>query len=1012
MQAFARRTRLARSFRRQPRFEALELRCLLSSYVVNDPGSAGLDPAVGPGMTSSGTITLQSAIDEANLAEDTGGSDKITFAFPMTITTTGFQLLPGVQIDIDGGAPGAVTIRSVSPSSSVGFEVFGTQSVIENLTISGFNVGVEALESEQYIDFDTIVDCGTGVSIEHGNVTVINNFIGTDSLSHQNLGNTTGVSVQIPDGLAQLGDTVQIISNVISGNTEDGIDVKNYPATSVTIRHNWIGTDQSGTANGIGNGVAGASLSSTFIDGGSLVIGRSPDDLSAAASPDPDGNFIAYNGHAAIVTDGHTNATIRANSIYNNGPATLDGYTSAPGIDTGNNGRDVKSGPISSLVGPTPSKLTGDLVTRIVGAFDPGFFGSAAGLSYTIDFYSSPSHSLSDARQGKSFIGSTVATADSTGLATFDYTLRRLIPADASITATATESSGRTSEFQLMITRPVFVLPGIGGVFPIGDYGKWLLKVGYDPELLVADPIAHSYDDLLATLQNLGYKLGQTLFSAVYDWRVDPGPIDGTPDGMLTDLTADSIDADLAAKRYANGVDYLAYWMKKAANAFATDYPQVPLDSVNIIAHSTGGLVARSYIQSRAYAQADNWNVATSKFPAVNQLVLLASPLEGAPKAFNVSNDNWIDNIVYQYVFSSVVDAAWSKLEQGLTITLPNGTLTRSDVLKPDGTLDDIALIRKYIPTIYDLDSVRAFLDPGNGVLTTLNDPSSPYYSFRSQLLLDLNARLFEAYSHEIVNVTTAIFGTGLSTVVSTTQEAPTTAKTVFPFNALRSQAPTKTWFLDNRALAGDGTVPVTSSNPESLSMGQAGVYRAFPLANVEHQSLPSQLLTQKYIGETLGFVITDKEISTSKAASSMIDALTSKDAYIIVFELDPVGALLSDNQGRRLGDTAATGPVKEIPGSAWLGDDTAGLGIAVGESLASATLTLYGAGGPYSVVVRGQNQRRGRVWECAYRHSGIRRVKERTTGCRAGNEQARSHDFAGQGQCESRHNPVDFDCI
>src|SRR5688500_20368484 len=46
--------------------------------------------------------------------------------------------------------------------------------------------------------------------------------------------------------------------------------------------------------------------------------------------------------------------------------------------------------------------------------------------------------------------------------------------------------------------------------------------------------------------------------------------------------------------------DYIGWWMKKVADEWYTATGEV-LDSVDVITHSTGGVLARSYVQSTAY---------------------------------------------------------------------------------------------------------------------------------------------------------------------------------------------------------------------------------------------------------------------------------------------------------------------------------------------------------------------------------------------------------------------------
>ncbi len=121
---------------------------------------------------------------------------------------------------------------------------------------------------------------------------------------------------------------------------------------------------------------------------------------------------------------------------------------------------------------------------------------------------------------------------------------------------------------------PVIIVPGIMGS-------------AYKNGVLVIDPILHTYDDLIATLDANGYTEGENLFTFPYEWR----------------------DSNVFT---ANFLDDKIDEVKSTCHC----------DKVDIVAHSMGGLVARAYIQSTDY-DGD-----------VDQLIFLGTPHKGSPKDY------------------------------------------------------------------------------------------------------------------------------------------------------------------------------------------------------------------------------------------------------------------------------------------------------------------------------------------------------------------------------------------
>ena len=121
---------------------------------------------------------------------------------------------------------------------------------------------------------------------------------------------------------------------------------------------------------------------------------------------------------------------------------------------------------------------------------------------------------------------------------------------------------------------PVVVIPGILGSWRTN--GEWKI-----------DPVFKVYDGLLDGLREAGYKDDETLFTFPYDWHIS---------NKLTGEMLRSVITCIKERTGANKVD--------------------------LIAHSMGGLVARSYIQGPTYEN------------DVDELITLATPHHGSLKAY------------------------------------------------------------------------------------------------------------------------------------------------------------------------------------------------------------------------------------------------------------------------------------------------------------------------------------------------------------------------------------------
>lgn len=499
------------------------------------------------------------------------------------------------------------------------------------------------------------------------------------------------------------------------------------------------------------------------------------------------------------------------------------------------------------------------------------------------------------------------------------------------------------------IRRPVLIVPGILGsyYYDPAEHQYWVLNRGVRPARVVIDPLTHAYDDLIRTLKNVGYVEGKDLFIAAYDWRLTPGPVDGTFDGHLQGLTG----ASITDTTYEYGVDYLGFWLRQAAEAWQRDHPGRTLDAVDVISHSTGGLIARSYIQSNAYGDTFVSQAQTMRLPRINNLIMVSVPNRGASQPWQAMNNNYIIDAASKYVISKMLNVAYQKVQQGQTITGFPAPITPDTIRDGFGNFSGISFINQYVPTFRSLLATYNFYVGPDGIPTNLN--MEPLY--RNDLLLDLNSgldmpgRLPPADPSPFANhvKTTVIYSDNQYTAYRVQEEVGPASNARFPLDAWTEQdVPGGViYFADFGAVLGDGTVPRESLVGQFE--GDARVSRVRVLSgNTTHSGLMANPLVQQKILDTLDADWLASDISTGLAGTSLMNVWNVTS--------DPVEVFLTDGSGRRLGYSESTGPVTELPNSVWYGDAD-GLGWVFGALQEPLSVTMTGLGEYYYVQVAGQ---------------------------------------------------------
>jgi hypothetical protein len=150
---------------------------------------------------------------------------------------------------------------------------------------------------------------------------------------------------------------------------------------------------------------------------------------------------------------------------------------------------------------------------------------SKPSATYTLDFYANDVCDPRGYGQGKTWLGSTMVTTDASCNGSFDVTLPVASSAQSSLTATATDSAGNTSEFsaclslaaQYYTVTPCRVADTRG---PNGPYGGPALNANADRSFVIVGQCG-----IPATARAVAYNFTITQPTALGDIRMVPGGI-------------------------------------------------------------------------------------------------------------------------------------------------------------------------------------------------------------------------------------------------------------------------------------------------------------------------------------------------------------------------------------------------------------------------------------------------------------------------------------------------------
>ncbi len=324
--------------RARPALEALEGRCLPSTYTVLN-------------TSDSGSGSLRRAILDANAHANSGGPDVIAFNIPgsgvQTIRVA--SALPGLTdpVVIDGYTqPGASRNTLATGNNAVlKIELSGERTTGDGLVLATRDSTVQGLVINRCGGHGLVIIGPTST----GN-KVQGNHIGTNAAGTSALANGgAGVHIyQAPNNL--VGGTASGDRNVISGNGGDGVFIagfqNTFPPVAATangnrVQGNYIGTNAQGTA-ALGNASAGVNL----IDANNNSVGG-----SAAGA----GNVLSANLYGVHIFQGPISLGLATGNHIEGNYIGLDasGGTSDPAPSVGNSDLGVYLRAGGNFVGGT-----------------------------------------------------------------------------------------------------------------------------------------------------------------------------------------------------------------------------------------------------------------------------------------------------------------------------------------------------------------------------------------------------------------------------------------------------------------------------------------------------------------------------------------------------------------------------------------------------------------------------------------------------------------------------------
>jgi hypothetical protein len=435
----------------------------------------GTDPSGGVAIPN-GTrgIEISGSTDPAQTAGNVVGGTETGARNVVSGNGNGGITTRALGTVIQGNFVGTDVTGTVALGNSVGISLEGRNSTIGGATAAARNV---------------ISGQGAGINVSTFSNDPQNliqgNYIGLDASGTHALGNGTGIEVNSPN--TSIGGTETGAGNVISGNlsgiecrlgnafirgnligtdASGNLPVGNQSGVLISSNNNVVGGTVSGARNIISGNIVGVQLggNTTATPSGNVVQGNLIGMNASGSAPLPNilsgigfggasgnqiggdetgaGNVIAFNRTGlAMSSFQNVNNLIRGNSIFSNALLGID--LNADLLVTPNDLLDPDAGANNLQNFPLLSSVSSSGGTTHV----EGSLISTPNTQFRIDFYSNLACDASGYGEGARPFGSTTVTTSASGNAALNVDLAQALAQGRTLTATATDPTGNTSEF-------------------------------------------------------------------------------------------------------------------------------------------------------------------------------------------------------------------------------------------------------------------------------------------------------------------------------------------------------------------------------------------------------------------------------------------------------------------------------------------------------------------------------------------------------------------------------------